>query len=80
MHILARISPAQMLKKAVTAAKKSRVEKIRKRGFLPTISEVMPAMKLPTAYAPKVHRVSVSRSSMSRKMTPRTKRPESQNW
>ena len=38
-----------MLKKATTAATNNNPENTMKSGFLPTASEAMPVMKLPTA-------------------------------
>ena len=49
-----RIKPNHSSKWAMTAAAKRRSELAMNNGCLPTKSDNIPAIKLPTAYAPKV--------------------------
>jgi len=79
MHKFAIINPIDMLQKNVIELINRPIEHIMNSGFLPTISEKIPAKKLPIEYPMKVRRVRFSSSGIFRNITERTNNPEIQN-
>jgi len=79
IHTFAKIKPACISSNRRSELRNNPIELIRNNIFRPTISDRIPAKKLPTEYPINVRRVKLSKSGISRNMTDRTKRPEIQN-
>ena len=79
MQKLAKMKPAVRFQKRRMELMNSPMEQTMNSGFLPMMSEKMPAKKLPTEYPMNVTSVKSSSSGMFKKMTDRTNNPEIQN-